>query len=520
MNIPVGSYSYIEGAAPTYLTARSTSSGFFSLDHAACGQCHGTPNFQIERGYLSFNTSVLVGKTISSAKLHMIAYPGNPIDDNFLIQIYRRIWTAPVTAGNVEANYDLAYDGTAVLEGTFRDTSAGWVAGTDYSMAVDEAELNLTGLTYYTVVSDADVNATEPDADHFSFIDITWAYLEVHYVGELPSTAHCWAEIENGPGDYPAGMKVLLQNNCPYSPAYLYAGMALHGVPRSDLPSKRYLVGNHFRPWIEAETDVTMMDGDTSVVYDAGSSGGYYIVTDPSDTTLGNRIEMPISIEPEDLWKRAGTYRILAMAMTAEQDVHHIQFRVTTAAHLGQMTRLQDVEPTLDWAWMALDPQHQIVRIPGHYIDPMHLQELTPGDWDYGTDGNYCHLEYWEQSDNIVTTYVYLDGVMLIPQDAEVYGSILDTASSYFGWILNTVLCIDTLSKEPRSAVMHDATGEQFRAGTDLWGGFYMPVKDPAVLVFLWTRVTATQNPDVAARFLADWLTISAKYRPRYMRLR
>jgi hypothetical protein len=333
----------------------------------------------------------------------------------------------------------------------------------------------------------------------------------------MTAIPHPWVQIENGPGDYPAGLKVFLENGVQDSAiAALYAGMALHGVPRSDLPSKRYLVGNHFTPWIEAEADATTIDGDSAIVYDADSSGGYMLVTTPSTTVLVKRCDMPIAIEPEDLWKRAGTYRILALTQTDDQDVHHAQFRVATAMHDGQMTRLQDVEPSLDAVWQVLDPQHQVVRIPGHYIDPAHLQELAPGDWDYAGDGNYCRLEYWEQSDTITTVTVDLDGVMLIPQEAEVYGLFPNGTE----WIASYDLCIDTLSKEPRSGVVSSADSEEFLAGADLWGGFHMPVKDPAVLVFLWTRMTDTNNPSVAARFLADTLTISAKYRPRYLRLR
>lgn len=151
--------------AGSYATARSTSSsGDDTGTVEDVGQRFSSPIYTVTRLFLGFDTSTLpAGATITGATLYVCANTDNSTTD-FDIKVYRYAWSSPLVTSQ-EANYDGAYGGSATLEGTLRNTSAGWTGGTFYSMAVDPAGINAAGFTRYTIVSGRDVAGTTPTTD-------------------------------------------------------------------------------------------------------------------------------------------------------------------------------------------------------------------------------------------------------------------------------------------------------------------------------------------------------------------
>lgn len=151
----------ISGNNATYATARSTSTASDdTATTATIGQSLAGTYF-VYRYFVRFDTSTIPDDaTIDDAELFLTADSDFSTTD-FNVQCYRYAWTSTLAA-NREADYDGAYGGGATLEGTFRATSSGWSSGTQYSMTVDTAGINLSGYTGYTLVSSRDVAGTTP----------------------------------------------------------------------------------------------------------------------------------------------------------------------------------------------------------------------------------------------------------------------------------------------------------------------------------------------------------------------
>lgn len=186
---------HILGSSGTYATARSTASGSVDTDVIAqVGQLFvGGAIYRVYRAFLAFDTSTLpAGAIVTGATLYICA-DNDASTTDFNVQVYRYEWSTSL-ASNLEANFDGAYGGSATLEGTLRDTSAGWTDGTYYSLAVDPAGVSTSDYTKYTIVSSRDVSGTTPTGDEaVTFYSSDEAgttkdpYLEVTY--SLPSTA-------------------------------------------------------------------------------------------------------------------------------------------------------------------------------------------------------------------------------------------------------------------------------------------------------------------------------------------
>ncbi len=175
-----GTRAGILGISSVYATARSTSTG--SDDDNAIGQ---TTQFRILRSFLSFDTSSIPDDaTITSAELHVVAGANYSATD-FNVQCYQFAWAAPLLTYR-EANYDGAYGASATLEGTLRNTADGWVDGTEYSMAVNVAGINLTGTSNYTLVSSLDVAGTAPSGSQH--VIVTSVHLEIVYTSPVSDT--------------------------------------------------------------------------------------------------------------------------------------------------------------------------------------------------------------------------------------------------------------------------------------------------------------------------------------------
>lgn len=158
---------YITGSNATYATARSTSTA--SDDTSTTGQVgqrFGAGSYFIMRAFLAFDTSVLgAGATVTAVTLNVCADTDNSTTD-FNVQVYRYAWASTLGA-NREANYDGAYGGSATLEGTLRNTSAGWSSGTYYSLSLDPAGINVSGTSSYTLASSRDIAGTAPGGNEY-----------------------------------------------------------------------------------------------------------------------------------------------------------------------------------------------------------------------------------------------------------------------------------------------------------------------------------------------------------------
>ncbi|MBC7262080.1 MAG: hypothetical protein H5T63_08705, partial [Chloroflexi bacterium] len=137
---------YVLGYSSVYSSARADSDACYVADsRGRVGQQYSS-GYSVWRSYLSFDTSGIPDDaTITSATLYVCAMVDVSATD-FDIKVYRYEWVEALCS-NTEANWDGAYGGSATLEGTLRNTSAGWSTGTYYSMTVAAAGINKAGDT-------------------------------------------------------------------------------------------------------------------------------------------------------------------------------------------------------------------------------------------------------------------------------------------------------------------------------------------------------------------------------------
>lgn len=159
------------GDSFTYSTARSTSTGCnYTGTSARVGQNKsGGGLYSVYRAYLSFDTSELPDDAVVTSAVLYVCADGDLSITDFDVKVYRYAWTEALCTDQ-EANYDGAYGASATLEGTLRNTSAGWAGGTYYTMTVATTGINVTGDTKYTLVSHRDVNNLTPTGNEYVFI--------------------------------------------------------------------------------------------------------------------------------------------------------------------------------------------------------------------------------------------------------------------------------------------------------------------------------------------------------------
>lgn len=152
----------INGASNNYAVARATSAASNDTNATAfVGQQFTSPTHRVYRGFPGpFTLALPAGAVITGAVLKITADSDLSATD-FLIRVYRVAWSDPLATAR-EANYDAAYGGGAVLEGTLQDTSGGWSPGTQYSLTVDHTVLPTTGEVRYALVSSRDVAGNTP----------------------------------------------------------------------------------------------------------------------------------------------------------------------------------------------------------------------------------------------------------------------------------------------------------------------------------------------------------------------
>ncbi len=152
---------YIYGQEAMYADARDSSKASDDSGDLIVGQREdGAGTYEVYRVFLPFDTSAIPDNAIvTAATLYLTAKTAPAVD--FTIKVHRATWTSPLS-GSQEFNYDLVLSATD--EGAFRDTSSGWVADTEYSMALDPGGINVSGDSRYALLSMDDETATPPGA--------------------------------------------------------------------------------------------------------------------------------------------------------------------------------------------------------------------------------------------------------------------------------------------------------------------------------------------------------------------
>jgi len=324
-----------------------------------------------------------------------------------------------------------------------------------------------------------------------------------------PSGRQNAAEIQNVPGDYPAGVKIFIQNYLEGSePRQFYFSLIRRGVPRDDIPSKRALKGNHSLHWFEAEAGAATYDVDSATQVDATASGGNCARTTPTTTASVKRYDIPLAAEPEDLWRILGIWRIAGRFKTGAADNFYVRYRVATGAHYGPFTPEFLVDA--DSVWRVPELEQQVVAIPSHYVDPSDAQQYRPGDWDSSVDGVYCRLEVWIRAISTGSP-VDMDGVELLANDMEGLVEVPNEESLPY----LSLLMLDSIESGRCGSTVYDYDWERLLSGCDFYGWILAPVRIPAKLNLMW-RNFGTGYPWRKGDFTRVWL----KYRPRYRRLR
>lgn len=147
----------IYGVSSTYATANNTSSSSgSSIDKI--GQGYSPPNYTCRRGYVSFNTSTLVGRfgRVRMGVLYgRFAVLPTTADD---LKIVQYNFAGKTFASNREEMYD-AVKTSPVDKGYFNTTA---VRNYAYSTPLDLDYINRSGTTYYAFATSRDIAGTAP----------------------------------------------------------------------------------------------------------------------------------------------------------------------------------------------------------------------------------------------------------------------------------------------------------------------------------------------------------------------
>jgi hypothetical protein len=316
-----------------------------------------------------------------------------------------------------------------------------------------------------------------------------------------------WIELGNAPGDFDAGLKLFVQNTAAITPLFLYVGQMRRGVPRTDLPSKRYLVGNHADVWLEVEDGSASYPATVATIVDAAASAGNKARYTPVATSEVKCVNVPVCNEPEDLWKYVGRWRCVILAYTASADNFQVRLRAVTGAYSADYTA--QVYADANSVWRPVTPTDQWLDIPAFAIEPALAQEFRPGDWASGADGVYAYIELYAQAVAAAGS-IDFDAVLLLPQDNEGMVTLAATAD----WPQNRHVMLDSIG-DVSMCVVHDNDLERLKSG-GLYEGtrFTLPVREPCRMIFMWRR-SGTGYPWT----IADTCTITAKCRPRYQKV-
>jgi hypothetical protein len=154
---------WIHGYDLVYLTARSTADGYDTLSTVSyIGIIPDAPFYAPSRTFLEFDTSGIDdSETVTQANLYLTIAAGCDLSEvDFDVRVHKCVWTSPISAGNMDANYNAALAST--YDNLWRNTS-GLSEETSYASSnLDVTWVSKTGITQYALLSDHDLSLTPP----------------------------------------------------------------------------------------------------------------------------------------------------------------------------------------------------------------------------------------------------------------------------------------------------------------------------------------------------------------------
>ncbi len=318
-------------------------------------------------------------------------------------------------------------------------------------------------------------------------------------------------DLDNFPGDVPAGLRLLLLNNSAVTPLQVVGGLMRRAVPSRSWPKTRNMLGNQFIPFLEAEAGSASYHASTATATVADSSGGASnnaATVTPTDADNHTVVAIPICSEPEDLWKHVGMWRMYLRYITASADHFQLYLTVTTGKCTGPATPVGYM--AADTVYRPYEDEHNILAIPSYYVDPVEAARIRQGDWAVGADGQYCTVDVNVEADAASGTFS-IDGLLLIPHDMEFWLTVPATDS----WPQNRVVMLDTCGPEPQAACVYDIDLQRFRDLCDAYGHLFASVHEPAKFILMTRRSGTGYVWDKD-----DQTSVQVQYRPRYTQVR
>lgn len=156
---------HVTGQDAVYATARATATGSDDSSTTFRVGQHDSPDFQLWRAFMRFDTSPLAGATITGATLK-VWKEGHVADQDYAMWIYRYAWASTLSA-NKEADYDGAY-GSGTFEGELWENGSYPADGAYVTFAVSPAGINTGGFTGYALVSSNDQSDTEARGEEYA----------------------------------------------------------------------------------------------------------------------------------------------------------------------------------------------------------------------------------------------------------------------------------------------------------------------------------------------------------------
>ena len=164
----------VQGINATYATARSTSANYnVTGANRFIGQGNTGGNYFTHRLYFPFDTSSIgAGSTVTAVTLTLTALSVNTASSDFDINIQKQDWSAqdPLSDANREAAFDNNL--SATIDQVWMTASAITTSTPTASPALDVTRVNITGTSYYSLISSRDVSGNAPTVDLGETADI------------------------------------------------------------------------------------------------------------------------------------------------------------------------------------------------------------------------------------------------------------------------------------------------------------------------------------------------------------
>jgi hypothetical protein len=169
-----GSGTIFSGLSATYVGARSLSQSFSTVQYNPGQYYDATPQYQVSRIFLKFDTSSIGGASVISAKLKL-AISGDYSVTDYDLKIVKQDWSTQEPLSNA-TNRETAFGNcvTATLDDNIWQNTSGLSLNTYYlSGALSTSWIATGGSTYYSLIDNYDRVGTAPTTTEYVMIDPT-----------------------------------------------------------------------------------------------------------------------------------------------------------------------------------------------------------------------------------------------------------------------------------------------------------------------------------------------------------